>query len=300
MPQNNMQEEQVLIGLVAELAKLCNRQIEPRTLLPNPDAVVAILKEVQAVLYPNYFSTTEDTKDQVCYLERLGVLYWRLTRIIHSSITNKCKPECSLEMESCLELETSRKKALEILQELPNIKKLLDEDVKAAYKGDPAARSEDEVILSYPGFFAVLTHRLAHEFHKRDLDLLARIMSEYAHSKTGIDIHPGAKIGKGFFIDHGTGVVIGETTEIGTNVKLYQGVTLGALSFPKDQNGNIIKGAKRHPTIEDNVTIYAGATILGGQTVIGEGAVIGGNVWITESVPPGCKVINKPIIEKKK
>jgi len=172
-------------------------------------------------------------------------------------------------------------------------------DAEAAYKGDPAARNIDEVILAYPGFYAIFVHRVAHEFRKLGLDLMARIMSEYAHSKTGIDIHPGATIGESFFIDHGTGVVIGETTEIGKNAKIYQGVTLGALSFPKDHDGNIIKGQKRHPTIEDNVTIYAGATILGGNTVIGEGAVIGGNVWITESVPPHYKVVNRPIIEKK-
>ena len=295
-----MREEQILLDVAQELASLCEREIHPQRLLPAPKDVVGLLKEVQSLLYPAYFSSCDYTKDHVCYLERLGVLYWRLTRLIHSSIAKVCHPTCKTNMGECLELEESRDKAMEIVRELPNIKRLLDEDVQAAYRGDPAARDVDEIILAYPGFFAIFTYRLANEFQKRDLELIARIMSEYAHSKTGIDIHPGATIGRGFFIDHGTGVVIGETTIIGDNVKVYQGVTLGALSFPKDHNGNLIRGTKRHPTIEDNVTIYAGATILGGETVVGEGAVIGGNVWLTESVPPRCKVINKPLIEKKK
>jgi serine O-acetyltransferase len=166
---------------------------------------------------------------------------------------------------------------------------MLKGDVTAAYGGDPAARSYEEIIISYPCIVAIATHRIAHELSLKEVPLLPRIMSEYAHSVTGIDIHPGAKIGRNFFIDHGTGVVIGETTVIGDNVKVYQGTTLGALSFPKDERGRIIKGGKRHPTIEDNVTIYAEATILG-DVVIGKGAVIGSNVWIKESVPAGITV----------
>ena len=174
----------------------------------------------------------------------------------------------------------------------PGIRKMLREDVRAGYEGDPAARSELEVVLSYPGFRAIAVHRVAHALRTLGVPLLPRMMSERAHSRTGIDIHPGATIGPGFFIDHGTGVVIGETCVIGRRVKLYQGVTLGALSFAKDENGQLVKGVKRHPDVEDNVVIYAGATILGGSTVIGHDSVIGGNVWLVHSVPPMSKVLN--------
>ncbi len=180
-----------------------------------------------------------------------------------------------------------------IISKLPMIKQMLDLDVEAAYEGDPAAKSKMEIMLSYPSFEALSIYRIAHEFYLLKATTIARMMSEYAHILTGIDIHPGATIGKSFFIDHGTGVVIGETTVIGNHVKIYQGVTLGAKSFVKDKDGHLIKGIKRHPNIEDNVIIYANATILGGETVIGEGAIIGGNMWITESVEKGRKVINK-------
>ena len=178
--------------------------------------------------------------------------------------------------------------AEEFFEELPRIRALLALDIEAAFRGDPAAKSSDEVILSYPGFQAITGHRLAHFFYTRQVPLIPRMMSELIHSRTGIDIHPGAEIGESFFIDHGTGVVIGETTIIGKNVKLYQGVTLGALSVRKEEGD-----CKRHPTIEDDVTIYANATILGGKTVIGKGSVIGGSVWITESVAPGSKIYLK-------
>jgi len=176
----------------------------------------------------------------------------------------------------------------------------LQSDIQAAYEGDPAARSHMEIVMSYPGLQAITVHRIAHPLYLKGVPLIPRIMSELAHSRTGIDIHPGAKIGGGFFIDHGTGVVIGETCIIGENVKLYQGVTLGALSFPKDEHGNPIKGIKRHPEVRDHATIYAGATILGGETVVGDGAVIGGNVWLTHSVPANAKVYNQqpqPVIQ---
>jgi serine O-acetyltransferase len=180
------------------------------------------------------------------------------------------------------------------LQRLPHVRELLAGDVQAALDGDPAAVNHDEIIMAYPGVFAVSVYRLAHELHALDVPLLPRIMTEWAHALTGVDIHPGAKVGRNFFIDHGTGVVIGETTEIGENVKIYQGVTLGALSFPKDERGRLIRGAKRHPTVCDNVTIYANAIVLGGDTVIGEGAVIGGSVFITTSVPPHSTVTFTP------
>ena len=178
---------------------------------------------------------------------------------------------------------------------LPEVKRLVDTDVQAAYEGDPAATSPMEVVMAYPGLYAVTIHRLAHELYALGVPIIPRIMSELAHSKTGIDIHPGATIGERFFIDHGTGVVVGETTVIGRNVKLYQGVTLGALSFDKDPvTGALVKGVKRHPNVEDNVVIYAGATILGGTTTIGHDSEIGGNVWLKDPVPPNSRVYNKP------
>jgi len=179
---------------------------------------------------------------------------------------------------------------LYLLTQLPKIRDLLKGDVGAAFDGDPAAKSYEEIVISYPCIMAIATYRIAHELYLRQIPLIPRIMSECAHSRTGIDIHPGATIGRNFFIDHGTGVVIGETTIIGENVKIYQGTTLGAMSFPKDERGRIIKGTKRHPTIEDNVTIYAEATILGDVT-IGKGAIIGGNVWVKQSVPAGFTVV---------
>jgi serine O-acetyltransferase len=181
-----------------------------------------------------------------------------------------------------------------LVQDLPEIHHMLMADLQAAYEGDPAAQSVAEVVISYPFVEAIATHRIAHSLYSSAVPFLPRMMSERAHSNTGIDIHPGARIGEGFFIDHGTGVVIGETTVIGTHVKLYQGVTLGALSFPSDENGQPIKGVKRHPNIEDNVTIYAQATILGGETTVGHHSIIGGNVWLTKSVPPYSKVYNVP------
>ena len=177
---------------------------------------------------------------------------------------------------------------------LPEVRRLVETDVQAAYDGDPAATSRMEVVMAYPGLYAVTIHRLAHVLYRLKVPIIPRVMSELAHSKTGIDIHPGATIGERFFIDHGTGVVIGETTVIGSNVRLYQGGTLGGLSFDKDANGALVKGLKRHPNIEDNVVIYANATILGGETTIGHDSEIGGNVWIKESVPPYSRVYNKP------
>ena len=174
--------------------------------------------------------------------------------------------------------------AYEILAELPKVKLSLIKDIQALYEGDPAARSAEEVILSYPGFYAISIYRIAHIFYEKKIPYIARVMTEFAHEKTGIDIHAGATIGEYFFIDHGTGIVIGETTTIGNHVKIYQGVTLGAKSFELDDNGNPIKGTKRHPDIGDNCVIYANATILGGNTRIGNGTVIGGNVWVTHSV----------------
>jgi serine O-acetyltransferase len=181
--------------------------------------------------------------------------------------------------------------AMRFIERLPAIRALLAQDVEAALEGDPAARGLQEIVLSYPAIRALSIHRVAHELHLLGVELLPRIMSEYAHDRTGIDIHPGATIGRHFFIDHGTGVVIGETAIVGDRVRIYQGVTLGAASL---RDSSTLRGVKRHPTVEDDVTIYAGTTILGGETVIGTGCVIGGNVWITESVPPGSQVVAEP------
>lgn len=220
---------------------------------------------------------------------------------LKSMATRAFQYQCAF--ERCRRCRDCRKKATNavaaLVEALPDIQTTLQKDILAAYEGDPAARSTLEVVASYPCLYAIAVHRIAHILYKENVPLVPRIMSELAHSKTGIDIHPGAQIGEGFFIDHGTGVVIGETCVIGNNVKIYQGVTLGALSFLKDAQGRLVKGIKRHPDVGDNVVIYAGATILGGDTKIGSNSEIGGNVWLTHSVPPHSRVYNqqpKPLI----
>lgn len=262
--------------------------------LPDRQRVISLVGDLQEVLFPGYFGARLDGLDVTCLVERLGVIYWTLTRLIHDTVSHQCPFPCE---QGCGEFYISARQASEFLAKLPRLRRLLVLDIEAAYDGDPAAKDFAEIILAYPGLYAVMVYRLAHELHVQGVRLIPRIMTEHAHSVTGIDIHPGARIGERFFIDHGTGVVIGETCEIGHNVKIYQGVTLGALSIPRDERGRALRGGKRHPTIEDDVIIYAGATILGGSTVIGKGSVIGGNVWLTESVPPGSKVINRPTVE---
>lgn len=189
-------------------------------------------------------------------------------------------------------LEDADQIVIDLINKFPTIRKTIQTDIQAAYNGDPATTSTDEILFSYPSIQAITIHRIAHELYNSNVPIIPRIMAEYSHQLTGIDIHPGASIGEYFFIDHGTGVVIGETCTIGKNVKIYQGVTLGAKSFPLDEHGNPIKGIKRHPNIEDNVVIYAGATILGGDTTIGHDSTIGGNIWLTQSVPPHSRVYN--------
>lgn len=267
--------------------------------VPKPENIIELLRDLRSILFPGYFQPSRNGHGIACMLEHLGVVYWRLAGQIHNTLHSTCSHTCNTEATPCPVMEQSCLLSMEYLERLPGIQARLQNDVQAAYDGDPAATNLEEIILAYPGIYAITVHRLAHEFHRMGLTLIARIMSEYAHSTTGIDIHPGAQIGNSFFIDHGTGVVIGETCVIGDNVKIYQGVTLGALSFPKDEKGNLLRGHRRHPTIEDDVTIYAGATILGGDTVIGQGSVIGGNVWITESLPPYSKVVNRPQIESR-
>ena len=259
--------------------------------IPSNESVVQMIHQARRIMFPGYF--TQSTlaqanleyylgQETTCFLENLS-------RQIISAFQHDCF-RLNLPCNKCP--EQGHEISLKIVQELPIIKKLLDTDIRAAYEGDPAAKGYDEIIFSYPGFMAISIYRLANLLHKYEVPVIPRIMTEHAHSLTGIDIHPGATIGESFFIDHGTGVVIGETTEIGRHVRLYQGLTLGALSLPKDA-GNQFRYKKRHPTIEDDVIIYSNTTVLGGETVIGARSVIGGNIWITESVPPDTKVLLK-------
>jgi len=263
--------------------------------LPSRQRIVEILGEVRQILFPGYFGHKELTQENIKF--HVGNLLSRLEQSLGEQIYHcLCYAEGGEDTEPCR--EKAARIARGFLVQIPHIRALLALDVQAAYDGDPAAKSIDEIVYSYPGYHAVTVYRVAHELLSQSVPLMPRIMSEHAHSVTGADIHPGARIGKNFFIDHATGVVVGETTRIGDNVKIYQGVTLGALSFPKDERGRVIKGLQRHPTIEDDVTIYANATILGGETVIGRGATIGGNTFVTESVEPGATVVpNAPSLE---
>ena len=259
--------------------------------LPSRESVTEIAVNFLNVLFPGYYEKQELPRENVTYYiwEKIAFIYHQLSRENLKSLKSVAYNK---EDEKTL-VDKSIEITFAILKKIPEIRARLRGDVQAAHEGDPAAKSLDEIIVSYPGIEAVAIHRVAHELHLLKVPLIPRIMSEYAHSKTGIDIHPGATIGDNFFIDHGTGVVIGETTEIGNDVRIYQGVTLGALSIKKDPSGKIERGKKRHPTIKDNVIIYSGATILGGKTVVGEHSIIGGSVWLTESVPPYTILLNK-------
>jgi len=267
-----------------------------RSHLPSRSEPVGILHLMLRILFPGYHGRQDLTFDNIEY--HAGELLTELANKLHEQIYHCLAYGKQLQGKQPAEDETTRQaadKTIRFLRQIPKLRELLSGDTQAAYDGDPAATNTDETLMAYPGLLAVAIYRIAHELHVLNVPLMPRIMTEYAHSVTGIDIHPGATIGRNFFIDHGTGVVIGETTQIGDNVKLYQGVTLGALSFPKDERGRLIRGHKRHPTIKDNVTIYANATILGGDTVIGENCTIGGNVFLTSSVAPGCTVsLKKP------
>lgn len=261
--------------------------------LPNYDTVIAATEDLKEILYPGYRRRDGLHLGNVTYhvgdlIDRLhDTLTSQIGRALrHEAMKNgQCDPRQAGEFE-----RLGQVKAIEFLEQLPDLRKVLAMDVKAAYDGDPACKSLDEVIFCYPGLDAISVYRLAHLLHKLDVPLIPRMMTEWVHGRTGIDIHPGAAIGHYFFIDHGTGVVIGETTEIGDWVKIYQGVTLGARSFATDVDGNLVRGVKRHPTIEDRVVIYANATILGGNTVIGHDSIIGSSVWLTRSVAPGSIV----------
>ena len=289
------QYRQKLPGIVEKIIDNCDEDTcythidyEP---IPSRAAVIDIIKRLKGILFPGYFTSEKLDPINMGYTmgQSVSVLFDTLSEQICLSIRHDCfryDHECT----ECF--DRGHELSLTFLESIPWLRKVLATDVTAAYAGDPAAKSHDEIIFSYPGLFALMVYRVAHKLHSLAVPLLPRIMTEYAHSVTGIDIHPGATIGEGFVIDHGTGVVIGETTHIGKNVRIYQGVTLGALSLPRDA-GEKLRGAKRHPTIEDEVIIYSGATILGGDTVIGTHSIVGGNVWITASVPANTKVIMK-------
>jgi len=256
--------------------------------MPQRHEVVDILQHLLEILFPGYSGSHAVNRAGLEFAvgNIVNEVFQRLTEQIERAFAYRCK------LESCHDCDCTRMAEIAVIglfERMPDIRELAKADVLAAMDGDPAAKSTDEVVIAYPGLCAISVHRLAHELYLAKVPLIPRVMGEYAHTATGIDIHPGATIGRSFFIDHGTGVVIGETAVIGDNVKIYQGVTLGAPSFPKDERGRVIKGRKRHPNIEDNVTIYAGATILGNIT-IGHDSVVGGNVWLTESIPPHTKI----------
>ncbi len=256
--------------------------------LPNRKNIINILGDLRQVIFPSFFVEENiDVKLAPYFVgKKITDVFTQLSREIERSLN------CSENKNSACNKDRAEEIVAEMLEELPNIQRIIIKDVEAAYEGDPAAGSKEQVVFSYPGVYAVFVYRIAHVLYEKNVPLIPRIMTEYAHSRTGIDINAGAEIGEYFFIDHGTGVVIGETTVIGKNVKLFQGVTLGALST---RGGKNLKGIRRHPTIEDDVVVYSGATILGGETVIGKGSIIGGNAFITESIPPNTKVkIKKP------
>lgn len=282
--------------VVASYRQDARTQHIDRMFLPARADIIRLVNELLELLYPGFIGRQHLTQHNVAFhvgdlLPRIGETIFRQLYLCFSYLSEVEGRPGGIE-QACE--DRARKITLDFLEAIPAIREMLAGDVQASYDGDPAALNVDEVILAYPGLLAISVHRMAHHLYERDVPLMPRIMSEWVHLQTGIDIHPGATIGKNFFIDHGTGVVIGETSHIGNNVKVYQGVTLGALSFPRDERGRVIRKTKRHPTVSDQVTIYANAIILGGDTVIGENSVIGGSVFVTSSVPPNSVVTFKP------
>ncbi len=266
-----------------------------RAYLPSRAGIVRLCDLLLEISYPGYMGRQDLTRFNIGYHigELLPRLWGRLCGEISRCLCHQAE-ERGEKGDADMCSQQAAQLAGRFVERIPAIRAMLADDVQAHYDGDPAAESTAEIILAYPGMLAITIYRYAHELYALAVPKLPRIMTEHAHQLTGIDIHPGARIGRNFCIDHGTGVVIGETTEIGDNCKIYQGVTLGALSFPKDERGRLIRGHKRHPTVGNNVTIYANATILGGSTTLGDGAVIGGGVFITKSVAPGYQVSLSP------
>lgn len=284
-----------LAGLVDELANPAGAMVHlkpsggSQQILPSREKIIETTEDLRSVLFPGYFGKEELTPDNTAF--HIGALLDKTKRQLAQQIQRIINYENG---DGSWKKRSSRLEAEEItnkfLSRLPAIQEILATDVQAAYERDPAAKSQAETVFCYPGIIGITNHRIAHEFYQLGVPLLARIISEYAHSITGIDIHPAAKIGEAFFMDHGTGIVIGETCVIGHGVRIYQGVTLGARNFPVDEDGNLVKGIQRHPLVEDDVVIYGGANILG-RISIGKGSIIGGNVWLTRSVPPGSRVV---------
>jgi serine O-acetyltransferase len=285
----------VIDALVKSIFSEPKMQHLNRVYLPSRIVIVQVIERMRQIIYPGYFGQQGLTSENLA--ERMGHIVVELSEMLYEQVRFCMRykqqiPGSDGKSDECDECDREAAKIVSgFFHRLSAVREILATDVQAAFDNDPAATSTDETIFCYPGLFSITVQRLAHEFYKQEVPLLPRIMTEHAHSLTGIDIHPGAQLGKSFFIDHGTGIVIGETTEIGDNVKIYQGVTLGAVA---PAFGQLLRGRKRHPTIQNNVTIYAGATILGGDTVIGEGCTIGGNVFITASVPAHNIVTAEP------
>jgi len=295
------------VRLKEELPRLTDRIVETYTTvgtinhlghcpLPRLDVIVSVLEDLKDIIYPGYRRREGLHIGNVSYHvgDLIDGLHDKLTTQIaralqHEDRVNRDDDNCNKDEQVDYDAK-GQAMAIQFLERLPELRGMLANDVQAAFDGDPACRNQDEVILCYPGLDAITTHRLAHELSEQGVPFIPRMMSEWSHKETGIDIHPSAHIGHHFFIDHGTGVVIGETCHIGNHVKIYQGVTLGALSFKTDESGNLVRGLKRHPTIEDGVVIYASATILGGKTTIGHDSIIGSSVWLTRSVEPHTTV----------
>lgn len=273
--------------------------------LAGKETVYNIIASLRSALFPGVYEKfpIDESRVNIHIGNNIRTAAAELSGLIEKALVDRCEDENKHQKDCCKCRDSANDITIELIKNLPIIREMLHKDIKAAYDGDPAAINLEEILLSYPSIDAISIHRIAHFLYKQKVPIIPRIMSEYAHQRTGIDIHPGATIGEYFFIDHGTGVVIGETATIGKRVKIYQGVTLGAKSFPLDESGNPIKGIKRHPAIEDNVVIYAGATILGGDTIIGHDSVIGGNVWLTHSIPSFTTVYNSqpsPTIKQEK
>jgi serine O-acetyltransferase len=267
-----------------------------RMVLPSRERVIAIVEDVRALFFPGYFGTQDLRGDTLSF--HIGATLDRMRVVLDEEIRRAVAFAEKHDFEACTHCSIAAAEATrKFVARLPAVRRMVASDVEAAFEGDPALRTRDEAIFAYPGIFAVTNQRIAHELHVLGVPLIPRIITEHAHTLTGIDIHPGARIGERFFIDHGTGVVIGETSVIGNRVRIYQGVTLGAKSFPLDEHGKPIKGIDRHPIVEDEVVVYSGATILG-RIVIGRGSSIGGNVWLTHAVPPGSKVTQEAPVER--